>query len=69
MSQPEFRQIDLTPWIKVGEGGNGSTYENPASPDVLLKLNNDRSNDLASVKVEYDRSCAVAGLGLPTPAM
>lgn len=69
MLQSDYRQIDLTPWVKVGEGGNGSTYENPAKPDVLLKLNNDRSNDLASVKEEFDLSCAVAGLGLPTPAM
>lgn len=69
MTQSDFQQIDISQWIKVGEGGNGSTYENPARPEVLLKLNNDRSNDLESVKVEFDQSCAVAGLGLPTPAM
>lgn len=69
MTQSDYRQIDLSQWIKVGEGGNGNTYENPAAPDVLLKLSNDRYNDLASVKVEFDQSCAVAELGLPTPAM
>ena len=69
MTETDYRQIDLAGWTKVGEGGNGSTYQNTAVPDVLLKLNNDRSNDLASVKMEYDQSCAVADLGLPTPAM
>lgn len=69
MPQKEYTKVDLSSWIKVGEGGNGATYENPAQPDVLLKLNNDRSNDLASVKVEFDMSQAVAELGLSTPAM
>lgn len=44
MTQPDYKQIDLSQWIKVGEGGNGSTFENRAVPYVLLKLNNDRSN-------------------------
>ncbi len=69
MTETDYRQIDLAGWTKVGEGGNGSTYQNTTVPDVLLKLNNDRSNDLASVKIEFDQSCAVADLGLPTPAM
>ena len=69
MTEADYRQIDLTEWTKVGEGGNGSTYQNPTLPDVLLKLNKDGLNDLASVKMEFDQSCAVAELGLPTPAM
>lgn len=69
MTEADYRQIDLTEWTKVGEGGNGSTYQNPTLPDVLLKLNKDGLNDLVSVKMEFDQSCAVAELGLPTPAM
>lgn len=65
----DYPTVDLTSWTKTGEGGNGSTYENPAEPDVLLKLNNSRSNDLRTVRREYDLSRAVAALGLPTPAM
>ena len=34
----EMKQIDLAAWTKVGEGGNGLTYENPQEPDVILKL-------------------------------
>jgi hypothetical protein len=34
----EMKQIDLAAWTKVGEGGNGFTYENPQEPDVILKV-------------------------------
>lgn len=69
MAQTEFPRIDLGQWVKVGEGGNGSTYENPSEPDVLLKVNNDRSNDFKTVESEFRLSDAVSSLGIPTPAM
>lgn len=62
-------QIDLSGWTKVGEGGNGSTFEHPDRPDVLLKLNKPGLNDLETVKSEFELSAAVAALGVPTPAM
>lgn len=65
----DYLQISLDSWVKVGEGGNGITYENPAMQDVILKVNNDRSNGLEAVKKEFDTSAAVGRLGLPTPAM
>jgi len=69
MSENNYPQIDLAAWTQVGEGGNGRTYVNPAEPDVILKVNDGHSNDLASVKKEFDVSKAVEGLGLPTPKM
>lgn len=69
MTPTDYPRIDLSAWTKVGEGGNGCTYELPSEPDVLLKLNNARSSDLATVHAEFERSAAVARLGLPTPAM
>ena len=48
-----YRQIDLSSWVKVGEGGNGRTFENPEQPDILLKLNNAGINDLKTVKSEF----------------
>ncbi len=65
----DYRQIDLAGWTQVGEGGNGKTYVNPECPDRMLKVNNSRSNDLESVKKEFDVSKAVEALGLPTPKM
>ena len=26
----EYRNIDINAWTQVGEGGNGTTYENPS---------------------------------------
>ena len=65
----DYPQIDLTEWKQVGEGGNGKTYEKLSEPEKILKVNNSRSNDLASVKQEFDVSRAVESLGLPTPRM
>lgn len=65
----DYPQIDLTEWKQVGEGGNGKTYEKLSEPEKILKVNNSRSNDLASVKQEFEVSRAVESLGLPTPRM
>lgn len=64
-----MRDIDLAAWTKVGEGGNGSTYENPSFPDVILKVNKPRMNTLPVVEHEYSVSRAVEGVGLVTPKM
>lgn len=64
-----YPQIDLSAWHQVGEGGNGKTYENPAEPDLILKVNNARLSTLEAVKHEYDVSKAVESLGLPVPKM
>ena len=65
----DYRQISLDGWVRVGEGANGATYENPADPDVLLKVNIGEFVGLEPMKVEFETSQAVARLGLPTPAM
>ena len=65
----EYRNIDLSAWTKVGEGGNGVTYENPSQSDIILKVNKPRLSCLDTVKHEYEVSQAVERLGLPTPKM
>jgi uncharacterized protein (TIGR02172 family) len=65
----EMKQIDLAAWTKVGEGGNGSTYENPQEPDVILKVNKPRMNKLPVIEHEYNVSKAVESVGLLTPRM
>lgn len=69
MPMEELKTIDLSAWTKVGEGGNGSTYENPSQPDVILKVNKPRMNSLPIVEHEYSVSKAVESVGLPTPKM
>lgn len=64
-----YKSIDLGEWTKVGEGGNGCVYENPATPDVILKVNNARLSTFEAVKHEYEVSRAVEGLGLQIPKM
>ena len=64
-----YREIDLSQWIKTGEGGNGSTYENPSKPDVILKLNKPRLSTLDNVRHEFEVSDAVYKLGVQTPRM
>ncbi len=64
-----YPQIDLSQWQQVGEGGNGKTYGNPSSPDVILKVNNSRLSTLEAVQHEFDVSKAVEALGLSVPKM
>lgn len=65
----EYKEIDLSGWTQVGQGGNGTTYENPTEPDVILKVDRKQINTLEFVKHEFDVSKAVESLGLPTPKM
>jgi uncharacterized protein (TIGR02172 family) len=65
----EYKDIDLSGWTQVGQGGNGTTYENPTEPDVILKVDRKQINTLEFVKHEFDVSKAVESLGLPTPKM
>ena len=65
----EYRSIDISAWTQVGEGGNGTVYENPAEPDVILKVNKAGINTLAFVSNEYKVSRAVEALGIQVPRM
>jgi Phosphotransferase enzyme family. len=65
----KLRQVDLAAWTKIGEGGNGFTYESAAQPDVILKVNKPRMNTLSIVEHDYNVSKAVESVGLPTPRM
>lgn len=65
----EYRTIDVSAWTKVGEGGNGKVYENPAEPDVILKVNKEGINTLEFVSNEFRVSRAVEDLGIRVPKM
>ena len=64
-----YEIINLADWRQVGEGGNGRTYVNPASPGQILKVNNARLSTLEAVTHEYEISKAVASLGISVPEM
>lgn len=63
----EIKNIDLTQWQQVGEGGNGKTYVNPSTPDVILKINNSRLSTRQAVEREFNVSRAVKSLGISVP--
>ena len=65
----EYKDIDLSAWTLVGQGGNGFTYENPSHPGLILKVDRKQINTLEFVKHEFEVSRAVEKLGLPTPKM
>lgn len=65
----EYRNIDISAWTQVGEGGNGTVYENPSEPEVILKVNKAGINTLAFVSNEYKVSRAVEELGIQVPRM
>lgn len=65
----DYKTIDLAAWTKVGEGGNGATYTNPAEPGVILKVSNLADGTLETVSHEFNLSKAVYDLGIPTPQM
>lgn len=69
MIMEEYRRIDLSTWTQVGQGGNGTTYESPSQPDVILKVDKAQINTLEFVRHEFEVSKAVEALGLPTPKM
>ena len=65
----DYPQIDLAAWHQTGQGGNGTTYENPEHPDVILKVNKPGLNAFEAVKKEFDVSKAVENLGIAVPKM
>lgn len=46
----EYRVFDLSDWIQVGQGGNGTTYENPSQPDLILNVDKKQINTLEFVR-------------------
>lgn len=67
----KYEDIDISAWTKVGEGGNGSVYTNPAEPDILLKVSNHTLSEgsLEVISKEFYTSKAIFELGVPTPRM
>ena len=65
----EYRNIDISAWTQVGEGGNGTVYENPSQPNAILKVNKAGIDTLEFVSREYKVSRAVDELGIQVPKM
>ena len=67
--QNEYKEIDLSAWTQVGEGGNGTTYICDQEPGVILKVSHLEDGTLEAVSKEFYTSKAVYDLGIPTPRM
>lgn len=65
----DYKEINITEWNQVGEGGIGKTYELRSNPDILLKVNKGDMNNEATVNREFELSQHVLQLGLSTPRM
>ena len=61
-----MKQIDLTDWTQIGEGGLGKVYRNNADPTMMLKLSKfaDKKEDMLE---EYELSKYAMEVGLSTP--
>ena len=60
------KHIDLSEWVKFGEGGFGESYNHVSNPDIMLKLYiAGRPQELAVQ--EYERAAAVCEMGITTP--
>ena len=64
-----MKEIDITQWTKVGEGGNGATYINEAEPGVLIKESYLEMAQADALVSEFNLSKAIFELGVPTPEM
>lgn len=62
-----YREIDISAWRQVGEGGNGKVFDNPSEPGVILKVNKKGLDTLEFAQKEYNVSTAVRKLGLSVP--
>ena len=67
--QNDYKQIDLTAWTQVGEGGNGTTYTCEQEPGIILKVSHREDGTLEAVSKEFYTSQAVHNLGIPSPKM
>lgn len=67
--QNDYREIDLSAWTKVGEGGNGTTYTCEQEPGVILKVSHREDGTLEAISKEFYTTQAVADLGIPTPKL
>lgn len=62
-----YKEIDLSAWTQVGEGGNGTTYTSEKEPGIILKVSHLEDGTLEAVSKEFYTSQAVYELGIPTP--
>lgn len=67
--QNNYKQMDLSAWTQVGEGGNGTTFTCEQQPGVILKVSHREDGTLEAVSKEFYTSQAVYELGIPTPKM
>lgn len=64
-----MKEIDITQWAQIGEGGNGATFVNNAEPGVLLKVSYLELAQADELVREFQVSKAIEELGVSTPRM
>lgn len=64
-----LKEIDLSAWTQVGEGGFGTTYISEKEPNVILKVSRNSDGQIENMSNEFYASRAVYELGVPTPEM
>jgi len=67
--QNDYKEIDLSTWTQVGEGGNGTTYTSEQEPGIILKVSHREDGTRETISKEFNTSRAVYELGIPTPKM
>ena len=64
VNDPMVNKIDLSEYIRVGEGANGASYNHKTNPDIMLKMYF-RNFEAAAAELELAKK--VYAMGIPTP--
>ena len=59
-------KIDLSDYIRVGEGANGASYNHKTNPDIMLKMYF-RNFEAAATELELAKKVYAAGIPTPEP--
>ena len=61
-----INKIDLSEYIRVGEGANGASYNHKTNPDIMLKMYF-RNFEAAATELELAKKVYAAGIPTPEP--
>ena len=66
VNDPMVNKIDLSEYIRVGEGANGASYNHKTNPDIMLKMYF-RNFEAAATELELAKKVYAAGIPTPEP--
>ena len=66
VNDPMVNKIDLSDYIRVGEGANGASYNHKTNPDIMLKMYF-RNFEAAATELELAKKVYAAGIPTPEP--